>query len=144
GVVVGQPKAPNALDPEWCRPGRFDREIEIGVPDRDGRLEVLEIHTRGMPLAGEVDLKKLADVTHGFVGADLEALAKEAAIRALRRILPEINLEAQSIPGDILNKIIVKMSDFLDALKEIEPSAMREVLVEIPDVSWDQIGGLED
>src|SRR5881275_2663432 len=118
--------------------------VVIGVTDRDGRLEVLEIHTRGMPLAEDVDLKKLADVTHGFVGADLEALAKEAAIRALRRILPEMDLEAQSIPGDILNKIIVKMSDFLDALKEIEPSAMREVLVEIPDVSWDQIGGLED
>ena len=143
-VVIGATNRPNAIDPALRRPGRFDREIEIGVPDRDGRLEVLEIHTRGMPLAEDVDLKKLADVTHGFVGADLEALAKEAAIRALRRILPEINLEAQSIPGDILNKIIVKMSDFLDALKEIEPSAMREVLVEIPDVSWDQIGGLED
>ncbi len=143
-VVIGATNRPNAIDPALRRPGRFDREIEIGVPDRDGRLEVLEIHTRGMPLAEDVDLKKLADVTHGFVGADLEALVKEAAIRALRRILPEINLEAQSIPGDILNKIIVKMSDFLDALKEIDPSAMREVLVEIPDVSWDQIGGLED
>ncbi len=143
-VVIGATNRPNAIDPALRRPGRFDREIEIGVPDRDGRLEVLEIHTRGMPLAEDVDLKKLADVTHGFVGADLEALAKEAAIRALRRILPEINLEAQSIPGDILNKIIVKMADFLDALKEIDPSAMREVLVEIPDVSWDQIGGLED
>jgi len=143
-VVIGATNRPNAIDPALRRPGRFDREIEIGVPDRDGRLEVLEIHTRGMPLAEDVDLKKLADVTHGFVGADLEALAKEAAIRALRRILPEINLEAQSIPGDILNKIIVKMSDFQDALKEVEPSAMREVLVEIPDVSWDQIGGLED
>ncbi len=143
-VVIGATNRPNAVDPALRRPGRFDREIEIGVPDRDGRLEVLEIHTRGMPLAEDVDLKKLADVTHGFVGADLEALVKEAAIRALRRILPEINLEAQSIPGDILNKIIVKMSDFLDALKEIDPSAMREVLVEIPDVSWDQIGGLED
>jgi len=143
-MVIGATNRPNAVDPALRRPGRFDREIEIGVPDRDGRLEVLEIHTRGMPLAEDVDLKKLADVTHGFVGADLEALVKEAAIRALRRILPEINLEAQSIPGDILNKIIVKMSDFLDALKEIDPSAMREVLVEIPDVSWDQIGGLED
>src|SRR5213594_3834745 len=142
-IVIGATNRPNAIDPALRRPGRFDREIEIGVPDRDGRLEVLEIHTRGMPLAEDVDLKKLADVTHGFVGADLESLAKEAAIRELRRILPEINLEAQSIPGDILNKIIVKMSDFLDALKEIEPSAMREVLVEIPDVSWDQIGGLE-
>lgn len=143
-VVIGATNRPNAIDPALRRPGRFDREIEIGVPDRDGRLEVLEIHTRGMPLADDVDLKKLADVTHGFVGADLESLAKEAAIRALRRILPEINLEAQSIPGDILNKIIVKMSDFLDALKEIDPSAMREVLVEIPDITWEQIGGLED
>jgi len=143
-VVIGATNRPNAIDPALRRPGRFDREIEIGVPDRDGRLEVLEIHTRGMPLAEDVDLKKLADVTHGFVGADLESLAKEAAIRALRRILPEINLEAQSIPGDILNKIIVKMADFQDALKEVEPSAMREVLVEIPDVSWDQVGGLED
>jgi len=143
-VVIGATNRPNAIDPALRRPGRFDREIEIGVPDRDGRLEVLEIHTRGMPLAEDVDLKKLADVTHGFVGADLESLAKEAAIRALRRILPEINLEAQSIPGDILNKIIVRMADFQDALKEIEPSAMREVLVEIPDVTWDQVGGLED
>ena len=143
-VVIGATNRPNAIDPALRRPGRFDREIEIGVPDRDGRLEVLQIHTRGMPLAEDVDLKKLADVTHGFVGADLEALAKEAAIRALRRILPEINLEAQSIPGDILYKIIVKMADFQDALNEIDPSAMREVLVEIPDVTWDQIGGLED
>ena len=143
-VVIGATNRPNAIDPALRRPGRFDREIEIGVPDRDGRLEVLEIHTRGMPLAEDVDLKKLADVTHGFVGADLESLAKEAAIRALRRILPEINLEAQSIPGDILNKIIVKMGDFQDALKEIEPSAMREVLVEIPDVTWEQVGGLQD
>src|SRR5207237_7007833 len=102
-------KRPNAIDPALRRPGRFDREIEIGVPDRDGRLEVLEIHTRGMPLAEDVDLKKLADVTHGFVGADLESLAKEAAIRALRRILPEINLEAQRILVDILNNIIVVM-----------------------------------
>src|SRR5207247_8641317 len=117
---------PAARDPPGGRPGGVDWEIESGLPGRDGRLEVLGIHTRGMPLAEDVDLMKLADVTHRFVGADLEALAKEAAIRALRRILPEINLEAQSIPGDILNKIIVKMSDFLDALKEIEPSAMRE------------------
>src|SRR5438477_11829767 len=143
-VVIGATNRPNAIDPALRRPGRFDREIEIGVPDRDGRLEVLEIHTRGMPLAEDVDLKKLADVTHGFVGADLESLAKEAAIRALRRILPEINLEAQSIPCDILNKIIVKMADLQDALKEIDPSAMREVAVEIADVPWDQVGGLED
>ncbi len=142
-VVIGATNRPNSLDPALRRPGRFDREIEIGVPDRDGRLEILQIHTRGMPLAEDVDLKKLADVTHGFVGADLESLAKEAAIRALRRILPEINLEAENIPMDVLNKIIVKMADFQDALKEVDPSAMREVMVEIPDVTWDQIGGLE-
>src|SRR3989449_2213112 len=142
-VVIGATNRPNAIDPALRRPGRFDREIEIGVPDRDGRLEVLEIHTRGMPLAEDVDLKKLADVTHGFVGADLESLAKEAAIRVLRRILPEINLEAQSIPVEVLNKIIVRMSDFQEALKEVEPSAMREVLVEVPDIKWGDIGGLE-
>jgi len=142
-VVIGATNRINSLDPALRRPGRFDREIEIGVPDRDGRLEILQIHTRGMPLAEDVDLKKLADVTHGFVGADLEALAKEAAIRALRRILPEINLEAENIPVEVLNKIIVKMSDFQEALKEVEPSAMREVLVEVPDIKWEDIGGLE-
>src|SRR2546426_85542 len=142
-VVIGATNRVNAIDPALRRPGRFDREIEIGVPDRDGRLEVLQIHTRGMPLAEDVDLKKLADVTHGFVGADLEALAKEAAIRALRRILPEINLEADNIPVEVLNKIIVRMADFQEALKEVEPSAMREVLVEVPDVKWEDIGGLE-
>jgi transitional endoplasmic reticulum ATPase len=142
-VVIGATNRVNSIDPALRRPGRFDREIEIGVPDRDGRLEILQIHTRGMPLAEDVDLKKLADVTHGFVGADLEALAKEAAIRALRRILPEINLEAENIPAEVLNKIIVRMSDFQEALKEVEPSAMREVLVEVPDIKWDDIGGLE-
>jgi transitional endoplasmic reticulum ATPase len=142
-VVIGATNRINSLDPALRRPGRFDREIEIGVPDRDGRLEILQIHTRGMPLAEDVDLKKLADVTHGFVGADLEALAKEAAIRALRRILPEINLEAENIPVEVLNKIIVRMSDFQEALKEVEPSAMREVLVEVPDIKWGDIGGLE-
>ncbi len=142
-VVIGATNRINSIDPALRRPGRFDREIEIGVPDRDGRLEILQIHTRGMPLAEDVDLKKLADVTHGFVGADLEALAKEAAIRALRRILPEINLEAENIPAEVLNKIIVRMSDFQEALKEVEPSAMREVLVEVPDIKWDDIGGLE-
>src|SRR5437762_4067017 len=107
-VVIGATNRINSIDPALRRPGRFDREIEIGVPDRDGRLEILQIHTRGMPVAEDVDLKKLADVTHGFVGADLEALAKEAAIRALRRILPEINLEAENIPVEVLNKIIVR------------------------------------
>jgi transitional endoplasmic reticulum ATPase len=142
-VVIGATNRINSIDPALRRPGRFDREIEIGVPDRDGRLEILQIHTRGMPLAEDVDLKKLADVTHGFVGADLEALAKEAAIRALRRILPEINLEAENIPVEVLNKIIVRMTDFQEALKEVEPSAMREVLVEVPDIKWEDIGGLE-
>src|SRR2546428_724692 len=139
-VVIGATNRINSIDPALRRPGRFDREIEIGVPDRDGRLEILQIHTRGMPLAEDVDLKRLADVTHGFVGADLEALAKEAAIRALRRILPEINLEADNIPKDVLKKIIVRMADFQEALKEVEPSAMREVLVEVPDVKWEDIG----
>src|SRR2546422_7326504 len=142
-VVIGATNRVNAIDPALRRPGRFDREIEIGVPDRDGRLEVLQIHTRGMPLAEDVDLKKLADVTHGFVGADLEALVKEAAIRALRRILPEMDLEAENIPAEVLNKIIVRMSDFQEALKEVQPSAMREVLVEVPDIKWDDIGGVE-
>jgi transitional endoplasmic reticulum ATPase len=142
-VVIGATNRINSIDPALRRPGRFDREIEIGVPDRDGRLEVLQIHTRGMPLTEDVDMKKLADVTHGFVGADLEALAKEAAIRALRRILPEMDLEAENIPAEVLNKIIVRMSDFQEALKEVEPSAMREVLVEVPDIKWDDIGGLE-
>ncbi len=142
-VVIGATNRINSIDPALRRPGRFDREIEIGVPDRDGRLEILQIHTRGMPLAEDVDLKKLADVTHGFVGADLEALAKEAAIRALRRILPEINLEAENIPVEVLNKIIVRMADFQEALKEVEPSAMREVLVEVHDIKWGDIGGLE-
>jgi len=142
-VVIGATNRINSIDPALRRPGRFDREIEIGVPDRDGRLEILQIHTRGMPLTEDVDLKRLAGVTHGFVGADLEALAKEAAIRALRRILPEINLEAENIPVEVLNKIIVRMSDFQEALKEVEPSAMREVLVEVPDIKWEDIGGLE-
>ncbi len=125
------------------RPGRFDREIEIGVPDRDERLDILQIHTRGMPLDKDVNLERLADITHGFVGADLHALAKEAGIRALRRILPEIDLSAESVPGETLNKIIVKMQDFIDVVNEMEPSAMREVFVEVPDVKWQDIGGLE-
>ncbi|TDA34596.1 AAA family ATPase, partial [Candidatus Nezhaarchaeota archaeon WYZ-LMO8] len=123
---------------------RFDREIEIGVPDKQGRLEILQIHTRNMPLAEDVDLNKLAEMTHGFTGADLAALCKEAAMRALRRVLPEINLEAESIPAEVLNKLIVTMQDFLNALKEIEPSALREVYVEIPNVRWSDIGGLEE
>ena len=143
-VVIGATNRPNALDPALRRPGRFDREIEIGVPNKDGRLQILQIHTRGMPLADDVDLKRLANVTHGFVGADLEALSKEAALHALRRILPEIDFEADSVPAEILNKIIVDMNDFQESLKEIEPSAMREVLVEVPNVKWTDIGGLAE
>jgi transitional endoplasmic reticulum ATPase len=143
-VVIAATNRPNALDPALRRPGRFDREIEIGVPDQKGRLEVLQIHTRGMPLSEDVDLQKLAASTHGFVGADLEALAKEAAMRSLRRILPEIDLEKESVPADVLNKITVKMNDFQEALTEVEPSAMREVLVEVPNVHWKDIGGLKD
>jgi transitional endoplasmic reticulum ATPase len=143
-VVIGATNRINAVDPALRRPGRFDREIEIGVPDRDGRLDILQIHTRGMPLAKDVDLQRLADISHGFVGADLLALAKEAAIRALRRVLPEINLSAESIPGETINKIIVTMQDFMDVIKEMEPSAMREVFVEIPDIEWEDVGGLDD
>jgi transitional endoplasmic reticulum ATPase len=141
-VVIGATNRINAIDPALRRPGRFDREIEIGVPDRNGRLEILQIHTRGMPVANDVNLQKLADISHGFVGADLQALSKEAAMRALRRILPEIDLSSESIPGDTLKKIIVTMQDFTDVIKEMEPSAMREVFVEVPDVSWEDIGGL--
>src|SRR6187401_1828301 len=133
-VVIGATNRVNAIDPALRRPGRFDRELEIGVPDREGRLEILQIHTRGMPLAKDVNLEKLADISHGFVGADLQALAKEAAIRALRRVLPEINLSSESIPLDILRKIVVRMQDFMDVIKETEPSAMREVFVEVPDI----------
>src|SRR6476620_3291469 len=143
-VVIGATNRINAIDPALRRPGRFDREIEIGVPDRDGRLEILQIHTRGMPLDKDVDLEKIADVSHGFVGADLQALAKEAAMRALRRVLPEIDLSSESIPADTLKKIIVNMQDFTDVIKEMEPSAMREVFVEVPGVKWDDIGGLPD
>jgi len=143
-VVIGATNRPNAIDPALRRPGRFDREIEIGVPNKQGRLEILQIHTRGMPLAEDVDLEKIANVTHGFVGADLEALCKEAAMRALRRILPQIDFEKESIPAEILNKITVTMNDFMEALKDVEPSAMREVLVEVPTVKWEDIGGLAD
>jgi transitional endoplasmic reticulum ATPase len=143
-VVIGATNRPNALDPALRRPGRFDREIEIGVPNKQGRLEILQIHTRNMPLAPDVDLEKIASITHGFVGADLAALCKEAAMRALRRILPEIDFEKDTIPAEILNKIVVTMDDFMEALKDVEPSAMREVLVESPNVRWGDIGGLND
>ena len=141
-VVIGATNRPDALDPALRRPGRFDREIEIGVPNRESRLEVLQIHARGMPLAEDVDLEKLADITHGFVGADIAALAREAGMGALRRIVPELDLDVESIPAEILNKIQVVNEDFVDALRELSPSAMREVLVESPNVHWVDIGGL--
>jgi len=143
-VVIGATNRPNALDPALRRPGRFDREIEIGLPDRNGRLQILQIHTRGMPLAQDVKLDAIADRVHGFVGADLEAVSKEAAMSALRRVLPEIDLSQVSIPAELLNKITVTMRDFEDALLEVHPSSLRDVLVETPNVHWTDVGGLEE
>jgi len=143
-IVIGATNRPGALDPALRRPGRFDREIEIGVPDKQGRHEILQIHTRGMPLAQDVDLKKLAEMTHGYTGADLAALARETAMKALRRYLPEINLEEERIPPSVLEKMEVRMEDFINAYKEITPTAMREVYIEVPAVHWSDIGGLEE
>jgi len=142
-VVIGATNRPNSIDEALRRPGRFDREIEIGIPDRDGRLEILQIHTRGMPLSDDVDLSKLADRTHGYAGADISALCKEAAMAALRRVLPQVDLETEEIPVDILEKISVTRDDFREALKDLQPSSMREVLIEKPNVKWDDIGALE-
>jgi transitional endoplasmic reticulum ATPase len=142
-VVIGATNRPNAIDPALRRPGRFDREIEIGIPDEQGRLDILHIHSRGMPLTEDVDLGSIARVTHGFVGADLEALSKEAAMRSLRRLLPEIDLHQPKIPAEVLNKIKVTKQDFDEALKDVQPSAMREVLVQRPNVKWEDIGGLQ-
>ncbi|MDI6888101.1 MAG: CDC48 family AAA ATPase [Methanocellales archaeon] len=141
-VVIGATNRPNALDPALRRGGRFDREIEIGIPDRNGRLEILHVHTRGMPMAEDVDLKAFADRTYGFVGADIASLCKEAAMHALRRILPKIDIEKE-IPQEVMEKLMVTKEDFEEALKNIEPSAMREVFIEIPKVEWEDIGGLE-
>ena len=143
-VVIGATNRPNALDPAIRRPGRFDREIEINPPNREGRLDILQIHTRGMPLEKDVDLEKLADLTHGYVGADISALTKEAAMHSLRQILPELDLELESIPMEVLNKINVSKNDFLAALREMQPSSLREVFVETPNVKWEEIGGLHD
>ncbi len=142
-VVIGATNRPDSLDPALRRPGRFDREIEIGVPDSEERKEVLEIHTRNMPLSDDVDLDKIANTTHGFVGADLESLCKEAAMRVVRRILPEIQND-EEIPKEVMEKIVVTGDDFKNAQKEIQPSALREVLVQIPDIKWEDVGGLED
>jgi transitional endoplasmic reticulum ATPase len=142
-IVIAATNRPDSLDPAIRRPGRFDREIEIGIPDEAGRKEIMDIHTRGMPLNDKVNLDQIAKVTHGFVGADLEILAKEAAMRSLRRILPELDLEEEKIPAKILQKIVITDDDFKDALKEVRPSALREVLVQVPNVTWDDVGGLE-
>ncbi len=144
-VVIGATNIPNSLDPALRRPGRFDREIEIGIPDRNARQEILEIYTRGMPLAEDVDVARLAEITHGFVGADLAALSREAAMATLRQIFPSIDFNAtEALPYDTLMNLQVSMDDFLAALTEIEPSAIREVFTEVPDVRWKDIGGLEE
>jgi transitional endoplasmic reticulum ATPase len=143
-IVIGATNIPNSIDPALRRPGRFDREIAISIPDQKGRLEILHIHTRGMPLAKDVDLEKLSQITHGFVGADLEALCREAAMNALRKIMPSIDFEQNEIPYETLMQLEVSMDDFGEALKEIEPSAIREVFVEIPNVRWEEVGGLEE
>jgi len=143
-VILAATNRPNAIDPALRRPGRFDREIEIGVPDKKGRLEIMQIHTRGMPLAENVKLEEIAAKTHGFIGADLQSLCKEAAMKALRRILPKINLEDEHIPQEILDELRVTKDDFETAQREITPSALREVYIEVPNVKWDFIGGLAD
>lgn len=142
-IVIGATNIPNSLDPALRRPGRFDREISISIPDQRGRLDILHIHTRGMPLREDVDMEKLSQITHGFVGADLEALCREAAMNALREIIPGLDLHLQEIPYETLLKLQVGMEHFLNALKEVEPSAIREVFVEIPNVRWEDVGGLD-
>jgi transitional endoplasmic reticulum ATPase len=143
-IVISATNRPNAIDPALRRPGRFDREIEIKVPDKKGRKDILAIHTRNMPLADDVNIDKVASVSHGYVGADLEYLCKEAAMKCLRRLLPELNLEDEKIPPETLDKLIVNGEDFQKALVEVTPSGMREVFIENPDIKWDQIGGLAE
>ena len=143
-IVIAATNRPNAIDPALRRPGRFDREIEIKVPDKRGRLEILQIHSHNMPLESDVNQEKIAAVTHGFVGADMEYLCKEAAMRCLRRLLPELSLEDEKISPETLDKLVITMNDFEMAIKDVMPSAMREVYLEIPDVKWADIGGLED
>jgi len=143
-TVIGATNRPNAIDEALRRPGRFDREITFGVPDKKGRLEILNIHTRNMPLAKDVDKESLAEITHGFVGADLQSLAKEAAMNVLRRVIPELNLKDKTeLSEELLSKLIINDKDFKDALKEVRPSALREILVEKPNIKWTDIGGLE-
>ncbi len=143
-VVIGATNRPNALDPALRRPGRFDREIEIGIPDKNGRFEILQIHTRGMPLAEDVNLGHLAGISHGYTGADIAALAREAAMKALRRYLPQMDLEQDVVPAEVLENMQVTMEDFMGAFREVTPTAMREVEVEVPTVHWEDIGGLDD
>ena len=144
-VVIAATNIPNSLDPALRRPGRFDREIEIGVPGKEGRLNILKIHTRNMPLAKNVNLKELANITHGFVGADLASLAKEGAMIVLRRVLPDLKLDQEeAIPNELLEELRLTQKDFKDALKLVRPSALREVLIEVPNVKWEDIGGLEE
>lgn len=143
-IVIGATNLPNRIDPALRRPGRFDREVEIGIPDASARQEILEIHTRGMPLADDVDVARIASITHGYVGADLEALAREAAMTTLRKVIPELDLASRELPYELLMSLEVDMDDFESAFAEIEPSAIREVFVEVPDVSWDDVGGLQD
>ncbi|MDI9616745.1 MAG: CDC48 family AAA ATPase [Methanothrix sp.] len=143
-LVIGSTNRPEALDIALRRPGRFDREIELGVPDFEGRKEIFQIHTRGMPLADDVNIEEFAELTYGFVGADIAAVCREAAMNALRRILPEIDLDEPTIPKEILDRLVVQRIDFEAALREIQPSALREIMVEVPKVTWDDIGGLED
>ena len=141
-IVISATNRPNAIDPALRRPGRFDREIEIKVPDKKGRKDILMIHTRNMPLSDDVNLDKIASISHGYVGADLEYLCKEGAMKCLRRLLPELNMEDEKLPPETLDKLIVNGDDFQNALKEVTPSGMREVFIENPDVSWDEVGGL--
>ena len=143
-IVISATNRPNAIDPALRRPGRFDREIEIRVPDKKGRKDILMIHTRNMPLSDDVNLEKIAAISHGYVGADLEYLCKEAAMKCLRRLLPELNLEDEKLPPETLDKLIVNGDDYQNALREVTPSGMREVFIENPDVSWDEVGGLEN
>lgn len=143
-IVIAATNLPNVLDPALRRPGRFDREIAIPIPARNDRLQILEIHSRGMPLAEDISLSTLAEITHGFVGADLEALCREAAMNSLRRILPDIDFSLASIPYEQIAKLEVHMDDFSAALREVEPSAIREVFVEVPNVRWQDVGGLSE
>ena len=143
-VVIGATNRRDALDPALRRPGRFDREIEIGVPDREGRSEIMDVHTRQMPISDDFEINWVLDNTYGFVGADLAALVRESAMKALRRYLPEIDLEEETIPPEVLEKMEVRMDDFREAIKDVEPSALREIYVEIPEVTWDEVGGLEE